>query len=250
MRIPRKTIFLLFAVWLAIIPGPTHAQLVSVKCETFFSTDLRGAPQGIADFFTALARKTTNGGRRSAEIGLRHCVLGGTIPAYIVLFPALEEFGTCYFEMQNITKAFSKDGTFDGNKPVGSMPPPSFGMLTNDSPCPRQDNAAYITTSDVPPGVFRNIMTFWAKATASEDALRSAISFAENDTFSEHAYESLRKAVKERSNNALTVREISKSMLGSPAYEIRTDIGGGGLMIDVDLSEQGWKIIRISSWVA
>jgi hypothetical protein len=244
-----KSILAIVSVLFVAVPLMANAQIVNVTCHSYFSAE--SAPDGIAAFFNVLEQKTAAANISRPPLGLRQCLIEGRPPYYTLLFPTQARFGTCYFTEQDATSAFASNGTFMGDKPAPSTIPNAQKMLVTNESCPRQDSDLYTSTSGVPPGVFRSIVAFWAKATSSDAELSSAYSLSLKDDLSKRARDQFQTAMSKRFGNPPMISRVVASMdFTAPlAYEIWVG-RDGGWVFDIDLSSDGWKIVRVGSWVA
>jgi hypothetical protein len=238
------------ALFFLLIPEAAQAQLLDMTCQTFFDDNLSQAPKGIATFF---AQARPAGENKPLGEAIERCIIKGDRNRYSLFGPVRYERGVCHFERSDISYLFSQSDTYLGPQAKNSSRwPPEGRMFATTDPCPRQDAAIYVTTN-LSPGLFRALSSFWSGIFASERALQSAISLVPSDKRDPDFI----KMVRSRFGHPTKLDGIGiqPEMWATETSGIQMSLTkpgsrGQGWILTVDLTDKGFHVLRIGRWIA
>jgi len=241
---------------LSFVPAVASPSTQPKPCVVFPRTSADLPPEIAAFFADSESKVPANGKSWLHGAAVERCqfskdaVMGSF--AYTLLAPPQARGGVCYFSRLDITPMFSEDRKFLGNdRPDRNGPWPPQQMVVAEPPCPLQDDKSYSYVEKVPPGVFRGLVLFWREAFASDTNMDAAMSWLSPEQRASDDYKNFRAMVRHRSGLAPQPFRIgladSRLYTGheTTAYEIDVDYWH----VEVDLTDQGWRILQLHSVV-
>ena len=242
---------------------PAAAQGTLVHCTTYSGPAKNTFPKEIAAYFGDLSTNTRDDDERTALTGIavQRCEHQGGKKTYTLQFPVQSDLGVCHFKERDISGLFGPSGEFLGaaapSDSVTLKPHPHEQMVVSDSPCPAHDSGAYIGTASISVGIFRSLMSFWTEATSSKAELERAFSTLPHDLQSRTQFARFQKMMLTRYGNPPRMNGVGLSINIMPQdttlYQISVSDPNDrfqGWTLGLDLTDRGWKVVRITTWIA
>lgn len=237
---------------LALLAALAPAQARGMQpplCKNYF--DVATAPAEVANAlrdYQARQRPADAG-----DVGLQNCVDGAYV-TYKIWLPPRYDAGVCHYSQIDISSSFVADrGYLGGGLPiVGIVGTSDQRMMVAEAPCPKQDDDRYVGAHSLTPGVFRELMTLWARCSASEAALSALLAVPPGNTYARDDLENIKQQIRNRNSDFLKVDRVGfAGSTNEPdaTFDIWIDSNPGGeIAISFELTAQGWRIVKVASW--
>lgn len=251
-------------------PGAAQGQFPGTTvCKTYFSSEKSAKPPGISAFFKDAVEVAQMGFFPPGPFALEYCTFNGKPSRYTLQSAAWKEGSVCVIRETDEMPSFAEDGKYLGLETLRRND--AFQnelMLVTEGACPRQDDPRYIWVSNVSPGVFRDVMNAWKRASASEKTLVAAAQIPKADKNSAELWDAFRDLMTGRykydpflltlpgraqkrppqiksldfgglSGNAVAAGPFYTLVFDDPSSE------SAGWHLAIDMTPGGWKIVRV-----